>query len=912
MLMMPYISGSNLAEQDHTEWAASLTIKQGAFYQVSATHSIYQALRDHTSSATNSPVTEAAAIANPLVADPDPQHWVYVGRTNKWRLVDGRPSQKTANPQSIRAAFRLPSELSSVGILELEDCTSVTVRTIQSGDVAVLKWTSPSNGGKSIQKYQYRKKPSDKATWEAWTDMPAAQAQTTQHELTGLDPDIHYEFQVRAVNADGNASNSNTATLSIETSLSAEAPSAVTSFAVTAGDGQIEVSWDVPEKDGGAEISAYELAVNPASDTETTVTHTLAPYLREQTVGSLVNGSQYRVNIRAKNSSGAGPWQTALTVTPSAALGKPALTVATGSNTSQVVLTWTYTAIANNPATVTGWEYRQKQGTEEWGKWTAISGAGASTRTYTVTGLRAIPYTYQVRAVASSGKGPASDTSSSITPNATAPGAPQTIAANAGIGSIILSWSAPSNDGGATITKWQYRYATTAGGVGSATWADIPGSSVSTKTFAIINLTASTRYYAQIRAVNSVGSGDASLVRNAVVSSTTKAPAAPQSVGAAAASTQITLTWLTGNNNGAAITKYQYQIEPVGSNALFPTMQKFSRGTVANNASYSTLSARCVSTNEDTAYSPPSPITSDYSSPPTSNNYIIRQRFLVSTDKQWNRADVNMPDGCDDAMRIFIFASDPFGTKGALIAEVSRTSYTSSPVKPTTSIADSKWTTVKQADNRYYLYVEAFLIEQYHGGIFDWRLGYRDTSNVISGDKVINATSSGWPDHEPGAWTDVPSSGASTVTHTITGLTDGTGYFVRIRAVNSKGNGDASSPVYATAGASANEGAGLSQPAGLTTTVGNKQVLLGWTQQDNTPDIQYWEVKVGTEEWQRIDGSVEATHSHLVGGLQNGTRYSFAVRPVNVNGPGTASSTVTATPATVPDKPNKANGVAGE
>ncbi len=184
-----YVAG-NLTENDYPEWAAGQTLKRGDYRMISSVHSVYQSLRDHTSSsresdafstrvnksggysasatsivvddvgaantgidagdtitlgtvtaivqsvdrntetltlragldaavadnaaversalpAANSPTAEAAAVADPLVEDPDPLHWVYIGQTNKWRLFDGRPSQGATNPNVLLAGINL-------------------------------------------------------------------------------------------------------------------------------------------------------------------------------------------------------------------------------------------------------------------------------------------------------------------------------------------------------------------------------------------------------------------------------------------------------------------------------------------------------------------------------------------------------------------------------------------------------------------------------------------------------------------------------------------------------------------------------------------------------------------------------------------------------------------------------------
>ena len=168
----------------------------------------------------NSPLAEAAAVADPLVADPDPAHWVYISQTNKWRLFDGRPSQKTANALEIDAGIVLAGRICAVGIVGLEDCSAATIELVHNGDTAVLAWTAPADGGSAITGYQYRSRTGGSAgTWSDWTDMTGATASTTEWTVEGLNPDLGYEFQVRAVNDDGNGGDSNTAELVVTSQM---------------------------------------------------------------------------------------------------------------------------------------------------------------------------------------------------------------------------------------------------------------------------------------------------------------------------------------------------------------------------------------------------------------------------------------------------------------------------------------------------------------------------------------------------------------------------------------------------------------------------------------------------------------------------------------------------------------------
>ncbi|MCY4181541.1 MAG: fibronectin type III domain-containing protein, partial [Gammaproteobacteria bacterium] len=147
-----------------------------------------------------------------------------------------------------------------------------------------------------------------------------------------------------------------------------------------------------------------------------------------------------------------------------------------------------------------------------------------------------------------------------------------------------------------------------------------------------------------------------------------------------------------------------------------------------------------------------------------------------------------------------------------------------------------------------------------------------------------------------GSWTNIGSSSATTTSHTVTGLTNGTEYAFQVRAVDGATNGADGETVRATPR--------FDPPAGLTATAGTTQVTLSWTNpSDNT--ISGYQYRQGQGSplawgmWTEIVGSGATTTSATVTGLTNGTQYSFEVRAVN----GAASPTVTATPVVAPDAP---------
>ena len=136
---------------------------------------------------------------------------------------------------------------------------------------------------------------------------------------------------------------------------------------------------------------------------------------------------------------------------------------------------------------------------------------------------------------------------------AEAPGAPQSFTATAGNGQVTLSWSAPANNGGSAITKYEVS------SDDGATWTD--ASSGAGHTFT--GLTNGTAYTFKVRAVNSVGEGaEATATATPVVPTYSLIVANGTGSGSFTAGTQVTITasaaplgqvfdsW-TGGNGGA-------------------------------------------------------------------------------------------------------------------------------------------------------------------------------------------------------------------------------------------------------------------------------------------------------------------------------------------------------------------------
>ena len=86
-------------------------------------------------------------------------------------------------------------------------------------------------------------------------------------------------------------------------------------------------------------------------------------------------------------------------------------------------------------------------------------------------------------------------------PRTSAPGAVRDLTVAGGDGQVVLTWDAPSSDGGAAITDYEYRYRT---GGSYGAWIST-GSTETTHT--VTGLVNGAAYSFQVRAVNRIGKG---------------------------------------------------------------------------------------------------------------------------------------------------------------------------------------------------------------------------------------------------------------------------------------------------------------------------------------------------------------------------------------------------------------------
>ena len=821
-----------------------------------------------------------------------------------------------------------------------------------SGGSYTLNWGAARDS--RVEKYQYRQRVVGSQTWGQWTDIPCSSpckpttqqsytvtsltngtayafevravsgdvATITSHVVTGLANDTAHTFKLRAVNATGNGAESDEAS-----ATPVAVPAAPAGFTATPKNASVDLAWTNP---GNSTITAWQYSADngatwanvPSSGASTT----------SYTVPSLTNGTVYRFQVRAVNASGNGAASNGKAATPVSAPAKPTGLQAHVGN-QQITLQWTNP----NNSTITRWEYRQGSG-----NWTAIPSSGASTTMHTVRNLtNGTSYSFRVRAVNGSGDGTQSD-AASATPKAV-PGAPRDVAATGGNNQVTLTWSSPSS--GSPFTGWEYRLKS--GATWRHGWVGISGGgSVRTHT---VTTTGSTRngqplrlgnnmpYDFQVRARNASGAGTPSAATGAVP--VASAPAKPFNVSAAGGDAEVTLGWAYSSQH--YVTHWQYSKD---NGSTWTTIPANSSGYMGCDQSHNDLNTPCPivdtktpalggsnltryavidgltngttiqfkvrgvndlgnGTASDSASATMVPLKPAISAPTigdeeltvnwtkhASDTVVSGWQYRYKSSGNWmNVAWIDVPNGRQSTNSYTVTELDNSLTYTFQVRGTS-----SAGTGPASNESPSASPAIQKAAKPTGLIAEV--------GHQEIRLTWDDPD-----DRRITS----WEyNQDGGSWEAIPNSGKDTVTYTVTGLTNGTAYTFRVRAVTAAGDGPQSDSATQTPSPVPPPPSDL---AATSVGVNSGQVKLTWTAMSESTGWQYrYKFGGGYGSWTDISNSGASTTTHTVGSLSNNILHTFQVRARNAIGWG-LSSTVTGRPVpSVPDAPTNLAAVTGD
>ena len=719
----------------------------------------------------------------------------------------------------------------------------------------MLTWLEPeNNGGAAIERYEYRV--DGRGDWIG-TEL------NRQVTVTGLTNGQAYEFEVRAVNAQGEGDA--TATV-METP--AETPSAPLMLEAMPGNGEVTLTWGAPSSTGGSDLTRYEYRIDGRGDW-------IGTEMKLQiTVTGLTNGRRYGFEVRAVNAHGAGE-TAAVTATPALTPSAPRDLAATPGD-GEVTLSWIAPSSDGGPS-ITGYEYRYRIGHEgSWADWLD----NGTNRRVTVTGLTSgRPYGFEVRAVNPHGAGEAAAVTA--TPALTPP-APLDLTATPGDAEVRLAWEAPSSDGGAPIERYEYR-------IDGREWI---GTRLN-RWVTVTGLTNGQEYEFEVRAVNARGAGEAA----AVTATPALTPPAPRNLRAAPGSGKVTLTWdAPESGGGLAIERYEYRVDRSGRwtrTTRVPTaLAREVTVTGLTNGQEYEFEVRAVNAHGPgeaaavTATPAPTPsalldltatpgdaeVTLTWEAPESGGGLAIeRYEYRVDRSGDW----MSVAALAREVTVRGLINGRPYTFEVRAVNEQGEGKAATVTATPALTPSVPRDLTAESGDGRVTLAWEA---PESDGGLAIERYEYRVDRS--------------------GDWTSV----ALAREVPVTGLDNGRSYTFEVRAVNERGEGEAEE-------ARATPALTPSAPRDLTATPGDGRVTLAWEApgSDGGLAIERYEYRVDRSgDWT----SVALAREVPVTGLDNGRSYTFEVRAVNERGEGKAAE-VTATPALTPSAPRNLRAAPG-
>ena len=284
--------------------------------------------------------------------------------------------------------------------------------TAQAGDRSVtLTWTTSGNGGSAITKHQYQEK-IESGLFGNWMNISnSAEGQTNANSYTvpNRTNGTTYTYKVRAVNAQGESTESNEDSARPTATVTSTAPPAPTNLTAQAGDRSVTLTWTTPGN-GGSTITKHQYRekiesgefgnwMNIPNSAEGQAN------ANSYTVPDLTNGITYTFEVRAANAQGESTESNEDSARPATVPDAPTNLTAQAGDRS-VTLTWT--TPGNGGSAITKHQYREKVGTGAFGNWTNIPNSAegqANANSYTVSDLtNGIIYTFEVRAVNAQGQ----------------------------------------------------------------------------------------------------------------------------------------------------------------------------------------------------------------------------------------------------------------------------------------------------------------------------------------------------------------------------------------------------------------------------------------------------------------------------------------------------------------------------
>ena len=779
--------------------------------------------------------------------------------------------------------------------------------TVGNGDEKLtVSWSAPAvNGGSPVTGYRVE--------WSSdGVTLGEESATGSSHEIEGLTNGVDYVVRVAAVNAAG------AGPWSVEAEGSpVGTPDAPQVVSTVRGDRSVTIEWSPPTDDGSSAITGYKVQWRSgAQGYDSSRQRRVGAGVAEYEITGLVNGTEYSVRVVALNAVGDGDPSTEASATPATTPGPPrAVRVQRGDGSGKV--RWSPPS-ANGGLAVTG--YVVQWSADEFDQSVDEAQVGAGAVEFEVTGLvNGTEYLVRVVALNTVGNGAPSQEASLIP--ATVPGAPADLGVARGVRSVTVSWGAPA-DGGSAITGFRVQWRADDGDFeDSDAQASVGGASLSRRITGLVN---GTEYFVRVVAVNGVGEGPWSSVAS---STPAVLPGPPQGVAVKPADGSITATWQApASTGGSPITGYKVQWRAEGEGydsgrqAVITGLDDLSHEITGlnNGTKYHT---RVIAVNAVGDGAPAQELAATPVTIPAAPASVAAARGDRSVTASWEAAD----DGGSVVTRYRVQwragddefeDSDSQVTVGGGVLSRRITGLTNGTeywvrVRATNGVGDGPWSASASA--------VAATVPGAPGSVVTGR-GDRSISVTwqapsASGGLAITGYKVQW--RADGETYDEASRQAVVtdlvdLTHEITGLVNGTKYFVQVIASNDAGDGTASAQGSATPATL--PGA----PGDVTLETRDRSLGVSWeAAADGGSVVTGYTVqwRAGDDEFEDSDSQVTVgggVLSRRITGLTNGTEYWVRVRAANSVGDGPWSASASAVAATVPGAPRSVSVVPGD
>ena len=374
---------------------------------------------------------------------------------------------------------------------------------------------------------------------------------TTRYTIPSLTNGTEYTVRVIATRTgadDGPPSDEMTGTPRVPPPPPVTDLEQVLGVGVVPGNAQLVVTWTAVDNATGYTVQwmsggqGYNTGDRQATVTPGSTTR--------YTIPSLTNGTEYTVRVIAtRTGADDGPPSDEMTGTPRVPPPPPppvtdlaqVMGVGVVPGSAQLVVTWT------EVSTATGYTVQWMSGGQGYntGDRQATVASGSTTR-YTIPSLtNGTEYTVRVIATRTGATDGPPSAEVKGTPFTT-PGAPQHLSGVPGDEQVMLTWDAPSSDGGSAILRYEYAIDD------SGTWIDAGLDLEET----VPGLTNGQQYAFEVRAVNSAGPGAPARTAATPLGM----PSVPESLTATGGDGEVVLEWTEpADDGGAPVTGYEYR-----------------------------------------------------------------------------------------------------------------------------------------------------------------------------------------------------------------------------------------------------------------------------------------------------------------------------------------------------------------